>query len=275
MDKNLLGTFYVMASATGFGLMAIFALFAYEAGANVVTVLFFRFTIASIFMWGYWAAKKSFPKVDRKELYYLIGLGIIGYGSMSGLFFSALNYIPASLTSMLLYTYPAIVTIVAILLKDESFSLTKGVALLLSLIGLIFILGTSIGTLNPFGVLLGLGSACFYSCYIIVSNRVLKKVSSWEASTYVITSAAIIYLFFGLVTNQLTMNVSLQSWIAITAIAVFSTIVAISCFFVGITYIGPAKASIVNTIEPIITVVAAAILFNEVFTLHQVFGGIL
>ncbi|MBS4026013.1 MAG: DMT family transporter [Clostridia bacterium] len=275
MDSSKLGTIYVLASATGFGLMAIFALYAYQTGANVVTVLFFRFFIAALLMWCYWGWKQTFPMVDKRDLYYLIGLGIIGYGSMAGLYFSALNYIPASLTAMLLYTYPVIVTGLAVLLKDEVFELKKGLALGLSLIGLIMILGTSFGGFSVFGIALGLGAAIFYSGYIIVGNRVLKKVSFWVASTYVISSAAVFYFAAGISTGSFIINIGGVGWVAIFAIAIFSTIVAISGFFAGINLIGPSKASIISTFEPIITVAAAAMFFNEMLTLFQFLGGLL
>jgi drug/metabolite transporter (DMT)-like permease len=275
VDNSKLGTIYVLASATGFGLMAIFALYAYVAGANVITVLFFRFFIAGLLMWCYWGWKKTFPKVDKRDLYYLIGLGIIGYGSMAGLYFSALNYIPASLTAMLLYMYPVIVTGVAVLLKDEVFELKKGLALGLSLIGLIMILGTSFGNFSMLGIALGLGAAIFYSGYIIVGNRVLKKVSFWVASTYVISSAAVFYFVAGISTGSFIINISGVGWTAIFAIAIFSTIVAISGFFAGINLIGPSKASIISTFEPIVTVVAAAMLFDELLTIYQLLGGVI
>jgi drug/metabolite transporter (DMT)-like permease len=259
----------------GFGLMAIFALYAYKAGANVITVLFFRFFIAGLLMWGYWGWNKTFPKVEKEDLFYLIGLGIIGYGSMAGLYFSALNYIPASLTAMLLYTYPVIVTGLVVLLKDEIFELKKGLALGLSLIGLMMILGTSFGNFNLLGIALGLGAALFYSGYIIVGNRVLKRVSFWTASTYVISSAALLYFFLGISTKSFVLEISIAGWSAIFAIAIFSTIVAISSFFAGLNLIGPSKSSIISTFEPMITVTAAAILFREMLSLSQLLGGIL
>ncbi|MDA8210871.1 MAG: EamA/RhaT family transporter, partial [Clostridia bacterium] len=45
------GTMLVALSAAGFASMAIFAKFAYAAGANVVTVLGIRFTLAALLLW--------------------------------------------------------------------------------------------------------------------------------------------------------------------------------------------------------------------------------
>jgi drug/metabolite transporter (DMT)-like permease len=62
MDR-LVGIFLIAVSAASFGAMAIFARLAYEAGANPITVLFLRFTLAAVFMSAVMAAKgTTFPR---------------------------------------------------------------------------------------------------------------------------------------------------------------------------------------------------------------------
>ena len=58
------------------------------------------------------------------------------------------------------------------------------------------------------------------------------------------------------------------------AIAVLGTVLAVACFLIGIRHLGGANASMVSTVEPIITLVLAALWLGEAITLSQGLGGL-
>ena len=59
------------------------------------------------------------------------------------------------------------------------------------------------------------------------------------------------------------------------AIAVVSTVAAILCFFAGLARVGPSAASILSTLEPLVTVALAAAAFGESLGAVQQVGGAL
>jgi drug/metabolite transporter (DMT)-like permease len=69
------------------------------------------------------------------------------------------------------------------------------------------------------------------------------------------------------------LHVAAQGWEAVTAIAVVSTVVPTAAFLVGLRRIGPATAAIVATLEPVITVVLAVIVFGDHLGPIQLLGG--
>lgn len=73
-------------SAAGFGTLGIFAKFAYADGGNTVTVLAIRFLVAAVLFWLWLWLKGIDPRVSRRELIFLLGLGGIGYGSFSAVY---------------------------------------------------------------------------------------------------------------------------------------------------------------------------------------------
>jgi drug/metabolite transporter (DMT)-like permease len=202
-------------------------------------------------------------------------MGTIGYGSMSFLFASSLQYLPASLAEMLLFTYPVLVSLLSFIIGVEQFSKWKGLALVVCSGGLFLILGVSLTNISHFGVILGVSGAIVYSCYILVSNHVLKDVHPLVATAYICSAAALTFFMYTWTTGQLILTLPLNGWLALLGIAFLGTIVGMMYFFAGISKVGAANASIISTAEPVITVVLSVLVLDEHFTILQIIGGFL
>jgi len=275
LSNNLCGTFEIVLSAAGFATLAIIIKFAYAAGATLATILTIRFTLAALFFFVVLRSRGTSLRLPKQTMLRLLVLGGLGYGSMSALFAASLQYLPASLAAMLLYTYPAIVSLLSFLTGDERFNRLKGLALVLCLLGLTFTLGISFTQISTLGILCGLGAAVTYSLYIVLGNRLLKNIDTMVVTAYICASAAVVYATAGLLTGSLQFSLPLAAWISILAITIFPTIIGILFFFAGLKKIGPINASIISTLEPVITVLLSIALLDEKITLFQVTGGIL
>ena len=206
---------------------------------------------------------------------FLILMGMIGYTAQSKFFFTSLETISASLAALLLYAYPAIVTLIAFFIKVEKLSLQKTLALLFSGIGLVMVLGTSEINFDIKGAGFALSAAFVYSFYILAGNLISKKVNSLVMTTIIATSAAFSFSLFNIVEGTFTLNFGINGWVFVSATAVISTVGAIYTFFLGLKLLGPSKASIISTFEPVFTILIATILFKEQLTLIQLIGGTL
>lgn len=275
MSQSNLGALLVLLSAAGFSTLAIFIKLAYSAGANTLTILTLRFVLASLCLCLLLHFLKISPRIPIKTAVKLCLMGALGYGTMSLAFAASLQYLPASLSEMLLFTYPTLVSILSFLIGDEQFSWQKGASLTICLLGLFFILGVSFTGLSHLGIVLGLTSAMVYSCYILIGNRVLKDVHSLVATTYVSSAAAFAFGAYTITTGQLLLTLPLHGWLALIGTAIFGTILGILGFFAGITKIGAANASIISTAEPVLTVLLSVLVLGETLTLLQGLGGLL
>lgn len=275
MSETYKGTLQVLASAAGFGTLAIFIKFAYAAGGNTVSILGFRFLAAALFFWSIIHWRKLSFDVTRRDVIRVCLLGGIGYGAMSALFASTVEVVPAALAGMLLYTYPAQVSILSFLLGDEQFTWRKGFALALCFCGLWLVLDASFANVGIKGLVLGISSAFVYSAYIVLGNRLIRHVDPLLTTTLVCSSTAVLFLLAGAVSGNLMIHLPAVGWGAIAGMALFATVVAILGFFAGMKAIGATNASIISTVEPVITVILSAILLAESITLTQAFGGAL
>jgi drug/metabolite transporter (DMT)-like permease len=312
-DRHRTGIALCAASACGFGLMAIFATRAYAAGLGVTTVLALRFALAATVFWvivgarrmrlrsggatrapapttsatsppmardraphrsAFTASAPSSERASRRAAMTALALGA-GYSAQSGFFFSALRHIDVGLASLLLYTFPAIVCVASVALGRERLGAWKASALGLASAGTaLVLLGGASGALQATGVLLGLGAGVTYSVYILVADGVVGRIDAWLFSALVTTGGAVAVTLAGVVTGSLALP-SATGWLWIAAIALVSTVLPISTFLLGLERVGAPTASIVSTVEPVLTVSLAVLLLGETLGPTQLLGGLL
>jgi drug/metabolite transporter (DMT)-like permease len=261
----------VALSAVAFGAMAIFARFAYASGADVLGVLVTRFSVAGVALAALMVATRT-PWPRGRPLAVAIGMGGILYVGQAACYFAALNHASAGLVALLLYVYPTLVCILAAVFLRDRMSPRRLLLLAASFAGIALTLGGGHGSST--GVLLGLGAAAFYAVYIVIGARALPGVDAL-ASTTVVCLAAAATLIVASLLRAPVLPATAAGWAAVAAIAVISTVVAIMAFFAGLKRVGPATASIVSTLEPVVTVTLAWLLFAESLSPLQVAGGAL
>jgi drug/metabolite transporter (DMT)-like permease len=260
--------------------MAIFGKLSYDEGVNVATLLSARFTIGAVLFWALVIADRSLHEVrglSRRDVGVGLALGAAGYSAQAGLYFAALQRIDASILSLLLYTFPAMVTVAAIALGRERFSGRRMAALGLTSVGLVLVLaGAAAGAFNPVGAAMALGAAGVYTAYILLSEGAALRIRPYLLSALVCTGAAVTLTTGSLLLGQLRPgDVTAQGWVWLGAIGVVSTVAAIGLFFAGLRRVGPSTAAILATVEPVVTVLLAFLVFGETLAAVQVTGAAL
>jgi drug/metabolite transporter (DMT)-like permease len=179
-----------------------------------------------------------------------------------------------SVTSLVLYVYPALVTVGAVALGRERFSRRKALALTLSLAGVaLVLLAAGSGSADALGVAMALGAGAAYAAYVLACDAVAGGASPLAFAASVSTGAAIALLGFGAATGRLTLSFPASAWIWIAGLALVSTVLAISTFLAGLRRVGPSTAAIISTVEPPFTVALAALCFGESLAPLQLAGG--
>jgi drug/metabolite transporter (DMT)-like permease len=267
----------ILASAVAFGALGVFGKLAFDAGVGVVTLLFVRFSVAAAVLWaGTLRSRSALAGTGARTVLAALALGAIGYAMQAGLFFAALTRMDASLLSMVLYTYPAMVTAAAMVLGRETLSRRRIGALLVSSSGVaLVLLGAGASGFDWLGAAMGIGAALTYSGYILVSDHVTVDVPALPLSALVTTGAAVTFGVTGLATGSLDTGFGAEGWAWLTAIALVSTVTPVLLFFGGLRRVGASMAAILSTLEPPTTVLLAFVAFGESPTVVQLSGGAL
>jgi len=273
------GTLLCLGSATAFGAMAAFGKLAYGAGATVGTLLSVRFGLAAALLWALVLASggaRGSGVLRTRDVALALALGGCAYALQAGCYFAALERIDASLLSLLVYTFPAIVAGAAIVLGGERLDGRRLTALTLAIGGLALVVGggAAAGRLDPLGAALGLGAAVVYSTYILVGEGVAARLRPHLLAALVCTGAAVTLTAGSAAAGELRPGeVTAAGWAWLVCIAVVCTVAAVGLFFAGLERVGPTSASILATVEPLVTVLLACLVFGEVLGTMQLVGG--
>ena len=267
--------FLCLASGAAFGTMAIFGKLAYGAGANAGTLLAVRFALAAVLFWAIVAVRQT--AISRRDVARGLALGACGYALQAGCYFAALERIDASLLSLLLYTFPTLVAAAAVALGRDRMDGRRLIALALASGGLALVVaGAGTGSLDPTGAALGLAAAVVYSAYILISDGIVSRMRPDVLTALVCTGAAIPLTLGSALLGELRPgDLTPAGWGWIACLAVVSTVAAIGLFFAGLQRVGPTTASILATVEPLVTVMLAWLVFGETLGPVQLVGGAL
>ncbi|MET9315967.1 DMT family transporter [Kribbella sp. NPDC003505] len=268
-----MGRLFCLLSAVTFGVMAVFGKLAYDAGVSVDALLLVRFGLAGLLLLAVALARGALRNLPRRAVVTGLGMGVFGYAAQSGLYFSALARIEASLVALLLYLYPVLVMVGAIALRREQASPRRIGALAVALAGIGLVLsGAMTGRFDLLGVLLALGAPIVYTCYILVGDSLTADVPPLALTALVCSGAFGTFLVLALFRGT-DLTFAPIGWLWLAAVALISTVAAILFFFAGMARVGPSVASILSIFEPVVTVVAAALVFGEQLSAVQWFGG--
>jgi drug/metabolite transporter (DMT)-like permease len=272
--------------------MAIFGKLAYDTGVTPSALLLVRFSLAATLLGALLLLRPGLrrpapgpppdqpgrraPATRGRILATAVGLGAVGYAAQASLYFSALQRMDASLLSLILYTYPVLVTMAAVLLGRDRPTPTRGAALVAASGGtLLVLLGAGSASFHPLGALLAFGAAVTYTVYILVADTVVHRLAPVALSALVMTGAAGTLGARALLTGGVDLGFGPTGWRWLTCIAVVSTVAAMLTFFAGLRRTGPSTAAILSTFEPVVTTALAALTLGESMTPVQLTGGAL
>lgn len=258
----------VVASAACFATLGILTKWAFAGGADPSSLLAVRFLAAAVVMGVVQAVRDPRAlRVTRGDLLRFLGLSVTGYGVASLCYSYAVRAIGASVTTVLLFTYPALVSIISWMLWREHFPPRRVAAVVLTFLGcgLVADVFSGVSGVNLRGILLGLAAGLGYAIFNVLSYRSLGRTPRPTIMTYTFGFSAIGMGIVAAATGSLAAVSRWDSsaWIALALIVAVPTFAAVMFYLGGIKALGAAQAAIISTLELPLTVVFAAALFAD------------
>lgn len=277
LDRERQGLLLCVLAATCFGTVGVLTKLAYAEGVNVITLLAARFALGSALLWALAAARGVARLPRTRTTIAAIAFAIVLYSVENGVFFAALTRLDASLVELTVFTYPAMVVVAAILLGREPASRRRLGAVALATGGVaLVLLGGSIGALDGLGIALALSAAGLYSAYVLVADTLRGRIPPLTLAAVVSTGALIAYVGAGVVTGGLRPgDIAGDAWIWVALVGIAGTAIGMSAFLAGVDRLGPSRAAIISTLDPVVTVTVAALVLGDRLTPAQLVGGAL
>lgn len=272
MSLQTKGVILAIISAICYGMNPLGALFLYEEGLNVNSVIFYRFIFASILLAIFMLIKKDSFYLKFKEIILLALLGLL-FGISAISLFNSFLYMDAGLASTVLFIYPIFVAIIMALFFKEKNSIITILSIIFAFLGVVLLYESDGANVSNFGIFLVIVSSLCYAIYIVIINQYLK-LSALKVTFYSMlfcTITILIHSFFDSSLNIMPL-VNFNMWFYTIFLALVPTIISLLFLIKAIQLIGSTSASILGALEPLTAVLIGVYVFNEKITFWLVIG---
>ena len=139
--------------------------------------------------------RRSF-RLPARQWPVILVLGVVGVGVLQATYAFAIELLPVGIALLLEYLAVLIVAVVAFFFFKEKVHVRLWMAIALVISGLIVVAEIWASTLNPVGVLWGLGAAVALATYFLVGERQLKTISPLALSFWTMSVATLFWAPF-------------------------------------------------------------------------------
>lgn len=267
----------MLASAT-FGFIPLFSIPLLKSGMELDSVCFYRFALASFFMWIICKVKGVSLKCSGKEIL-AMGLLSIFYAATSFFLTASYKYISSGTATTIHFFYPVVVALAMILLFGEKVSIWKIIAIVAGIAGVFFLSGGITGEkISLTGLILVLVTVITYPTYVVGVNQtpVVMRMNGMKQTFLVLFFSAIIFFVNVLVKGAHFSPLSTSyQWEYAIALAIIPTLVSDFALIYAIQMAGSTITAILGCMEPLVAVICGVIFFGERFTLNSLAGMLL
>jgi drug/metabolite transporter (DMT)-like permease len=292
---------WVVASAASYSLFAVFSKWVLD-DLSPTDLLFWRFVVAVPVAWSIVAvrARRGGPGPGAAPARQFLPAGLV-FGLLALFAFVGLDHLSASLYTVIIYTYPAMVAVGATLLGRRP-PRALWAALGITTLGIALTVPEVFrggADADGLGLVLTLMNAAVYAGYVLVTGALVGADdtatkgpgelasdvrggagSSRPPADGIVGSAWSLTgsLAFAVVVAVIV-GVSVPTDPAVIAgvlgLGVVSTVVASMTLFVGMRTVPPATAALIATLEPVLTLTWAVTLLDESLVPLQIAGAVL
>lgn len=245
---------------------------------DTITIAFWRVLIVTAFVFVMlliFDAKSL--RIEPRDLGLFFVYGLIGIGIHQIVWISSVQYNGAAVATVIIYTSPALVAIVAARFLHERFSRQKLIALVLTILGCALVArvyDTGSLALNWIGIAAGIGSACTFATYSLIGRVLSRRYNAWAALFYAFLFGLVFLLpLTSILRAPLPQNLALAGWGWLIFLALVPTLGGFASYTVGLTHLPASVASILAAFEPVTTATVAYFVFGETLDAWQLLGG--
>lgn len=242
-----------------------------------MTLITLRLIIASALLFLVAKGSGKFQRLRRKDLKLFVLLAFFEpflyyVGETYGL-----TMVDSTLAAVIISTIPLFAPVLAFFILRERIGLPNILGILLSLVGVFFVIYEPTGGFiaNPWGVTLMFLAVFAAICYATV----LRKISTYYSTFNVIFYQSFLGLVFFIPTFLLTdfssihtLHVTNQALLALIMLSVFASVVAFVLFAGAVRQVGVTRTNVFVNLIPVFTAIFSWLIMDEIINLTKWMG---
>jgi drug/metabolite transporter (DMT)-like permease len=246
------------------------------------TVVWLRFGMGVVILGAIVVARKEFRLPSVRSLGDFALLGVVGITIHQWLQATGLKTALASTTAWLVSTSPIVIALIGRFLLQERLSRKRILGIGLATLGVLLVIGRGdwkgvlSGSFGVMGDLLVALSAITWAVFTVLSRRGLRQHSAVFMMFWVMLAGWIACTIAWTITGGLAvpLHMSMEGWIAVVFLGVFCSALAYLFWYNALTYLPASQAGSLLYLEPLFTLVIAALLLGERIVLSGIVGGV-
>jgi DME family drug/metabolite transporter len=277
---QILGVLAVVAAASIWGTLGLFAKILYAQGVSFESLVAVRASVGWVAVMTFVLAtgKAKRLRVSGRDLAFLAPQGLIGIGLFYLLYFYTVGESTVGTAAILLYSSPAFVVVLARLFLQEALNAAKLFALFLTAGGIFLVAGAYEPTnleVTPAVLLTGLLSGLTYGLYSIFGRPVTGHLRPSIILSYALFFGGLLLAVAALPTLDTLAGLRMGSYALLLMLAVVHTTLGFALYTFGLARLGAGRAAILATVEPVVAGVLGTALLGEALTIPKVLGALL
>lgn len=276
MKKETSAKLQLIASMLIFGTMGIFVKYIPLPSAVIAMARGFIGAIFILLVLLFKRTKISFSDIKNNAVVLFLSGIFLGVNWI--LLFEAYRYTSVAVATICYYLAPVFVIIASPFILKEKITPAKGVSIVVSLTGMLFVSGIFESKTEEWdikGILFGIGAAVFYACYML-STKKLKSISSYDGTVVQLLSAATVLIPYIALTQDISsFKTDTKTVVLLLCVGILHTGIAYALYFNSLKNIKAQTSAIFSYIDPAVSILASVLFLKESLTLFSVIGGIL
>jgi len=218
-------------------------------------------------------------KLPARDLAYCFLLGTLGVAVSNYFYYVAVQRTNVATAIIVQYTAPVWVLFYVVARGQQKLSLQKVVAVALAVAGIALVIGI-VGTpsdgralrLDSYGLIAALLASFSFAFYNVAGHRILACYDRWRVLVWTLTAAAAFWLVVNPPWKIVAAHYAPAQWLFLFVFSMISVLGAFSLYFLGLQHLEPTRAIIASCLEPVFSIVLAALLLGEILRPIQTLG---
>ena len=219
------------------------------------------------------------------DLIQCLMVGVLGVAASNYFYYVSIQRTSVAIAIVVQYTAPVWVLFYVVARRQQKLTLQKVAAVAVAITGIaltIGIVGGSVGAnpaaplhLDSYGVVAALVASFSFAFYNVGGHSILARHDRWRVLVWTLAGAAAVWLVINPPWKVAAAHYAPAQWGFLFVFSMISVLGAFSLYFLGLQNLEPTRAIITSCLEPVFSILLAAVLLGEGVRPIQTLGIVL